>query len=79
METINQDHHISYHNIAKELIIPHQTVLNDLMKAGYKTKLHVWVLNDLPVKNLVDRINIRDSLLKQNEIKPFLNQIGTGD
>ena len=54
MEKIHQDHHISYHDIAKELNIHHQTVLNHLKKAGYKKKLDVWVPHELSLKNSID-------------------------
>ncbi len=79
MEKIDQDRHISCHDIAKALNIHHQTVLNHLKKAGYKKKLDVWVPHELSVKNLMDRINICDSLLKRNEIEPFLKRMVTGD
>ena len=54
MEKIHQDRHISYHDIAKELNIHHQTVLNHLKKAGYKKKLDVWVPHELSLKNSID-------------------------
>ncbi|XP_049307894.1 histone-lysine N-methyltransferase SETMAR-like isoform X2 [Bactrocera dorsalis] len=79
MEKIELDRHISSHDIAKELNIHHQTVLNHLKKAGYKKMLDVWVPHELSVKNLMDRINICDSLLKRNEIEPFLKRMVTGD
>jgi len=62
------------HNIGKELNIDHKTVLKILEKAGYKKKLDVWVPYDLTAKNLMDRIFICESLLKQNEIE-FLNDL----
>jgi len=36
MEKVEQDRHISSHDIGKELNIDHKTVLNHLEKAGYK-------------------------------------------
>ena len=71
MEKIHQDRYISYHDIAKELNIHHQTVLNHLKKAGYKNKLEVWVPHELSLKNSIDRTNICDSLLKRIEIESF--------
>ena len=35
VEKIDEDHHISCHDIAKELNIHHQTVLKHLKKADY--------------------------------------------
>jgi len=65
--------------IAKELGIDHKTVLNHLHKAGYKKKLDVWVPHELSIRNMLDRINICDTLLKWNEIEPFLKRMITGD
>jgi len=79
MEKIEQDRHIGSHDIGKELNIDHKTVLNHLEKAGYKKKVDVWVPHDLTVKNLMDRISICESLLKRNEIEPFLKRLITGD
>ena len=36
MNKVEQDRHISSHDIGKELNIDHKTVLNHLKKAGYK-------------------------------------------
>jgi len=48
MEKVEQDRHISGHDIDKELNIDQKTVLNHLEKAGYKKKkLDVWVPHDL--------------------------------
>ncbi|XP_015189019.1 PREDICTED: histone-lysine N-methyltransferase SETMAR-like [Polistes dominula] len=79
LEKVEQDRHISSHDIGKELNIDHKTVLNHLEKAGYKKKLDVWVPYNLTVKNLMDRIFICESLLKRNEIEPFLKRLITGD
>ena len=46
------DRRISSHDIAHELKILHQTVLNHLQKAtGFKKKLDVWVPHELSVNN----------------------------
>lgn len=58
MEEIEQDRHISSHDIGKEVNIDHKRVLNHLKKAGYKIKLDVWVPHDLTMKNLMNRITI---------------------
>ena len=79
LEKIEQDRHISSHDIAYELNIHHQTVLNHLQKAGFKNKLDVWMPHQLSVKYKLDRLNICDTLLKRNEIEPFLIRIITGD
>ncbi|EFN78679.1 Histone-lysine N-methyltransferase SETMAR, partial [Harpegnathos saltator] len=79
LETVQQDKHISSVDIGMELGIDHKTVLNHLHKAGYKKKLDVWVPHELSVKNMIDRINICDALLKRNEVEPFLKRVITGD
>jgi len=70
---VERDKHVSTVEIARELGIDHKTVLNHLHKAGYKKKLDVWIPHELSVRNMMDRINICDTLLKRNEIEPFLN------
>ncbi|EFN78260.1 Histone-lysine N-methyltransferase SETMAR, partial [Harpegnathos saltator] len=79
LEKVQQDKHISSVDIGIELGIDHKTVLNHLHKAGYKKKLDVWVLHELSAKNMIDRINICDALLKRNEIEPFLKRVITDD
>jgi len=49
MEKVEQDRHISNHDISKELNIDQKTVLNYLEKAGYKKKLDVWMPHDLTI------------------------------
>ena len=63
--------------IARVLSIDHKTVLNHLPKAGYKKKLDVWIPHKLSVKDMMDRINICDTLLKRNESEPFLKKMIT--
>ncbi|KAG5305564.1 SETMR methyltransferase, partial [Acromyrmex insinuator] len=79
MEKVEHDKHVSTVEIARELGIDHKTILNHLHKTGYKRKLDVWVPHELSVKNMMNRINICDTLLKQNEIEPFLKRMITGD
>ncbi|XP_011060050.1 PREDICTED: GATA zinc finger domain-containing protein 16-like [Acromyrmex echinatior] len=55
------------------------TILNHLHKAGYKKNLDVWVPHELSVKNMMDRINICDTLLKRNKIELFLKRMITDD
>ena len=54
MEKMEQDRHISSHDIGKELNIDHKIVLNHLKKAGYRRKLDVWVPHDLTLKNIMN-------------------------
>ncbi|XP_011154625.2 histone-lysine N-methyltransferase SETMAR-like [Harpegnathos saltator] len=76
---VEQDRHISSHDIANDLNIHHQTVLSYLEEAGYKKKLDVWVPHDRTRKNVFDRISICESLLKRNKIEPFLKRLITND
>ena len=73
------DRHILSRDIATELNIDHKTVLNHIHKTGYKKKLDTWVPHELTVKNLMDRVSICESLLKRNEIEPFLKRMITGN
>ncbi|GFX26189.1 histone-lysine N-methyltransferase SETMAR [Trichonephila clavipes] len=78
-EIIEVDQHVSSHSIAQELKIDHKTVLNHLLKVGFKKKLDAWVPHQLTPKSMMDRISICEALAKQNEINPFLKQKVTGD
>ena len=62
-----------------ELNIDDKTVLNHLLKTGYQKKLDTWIPHKLTVKNLMDRVFICESLLKRNEIEPFLKRMITSD
>jgi len=68
MVKVERDKHVSTVEIARELVIDHKTILNHLHKAGYKKKLDVWVPHELNIRNMIDRMNICDTLLKRNEI-----------
>jgi len=76
LQLIEQDRHVSCQEIvnALELRINHVIVWNHLKKAGYAKKFDVWVPHELTQRNLIDRISISETLLKRNEIDPFLKQ-----
>ena len=38
-----------------------------------------WIPHELSIRNMMDRINICDTLLKRNEIEPFLKRMITDD
>ncbi|GFV47221.1 histone-lysine N-methyltransferase SETMAR [Trichonephila clavipes] len=76
-EIIEVDRHVSGRSIAQELKIDHKIVLNHLRR--FKKKLNVWVQHQLTPKNMMDRISICETLVKRNEINPFLKQTVTGD
>lgn len=73
------DPYISSRDIAVKLNVDHKTVLNHLLMLGYQKKLDTWVPHELTLKNLMDRVSVCESLLKRNEIEPFLKQMITGD
>jgi len=50
-----------------------------LKQLGYVKKLDLWVPHQLKEIHLTQRISICDSLLKRNEIDPFLKRLITGD
>jgi len=70
---------VSTVDVTRELGIDYKTVLNHLHKVGYKKKLDVWVPHDLSIRNMMDRINICNTLLKRNEIEPFLKRMIIGE
>lgn len=79
LKLVEQDRHGTCREIADALNINHMTVWNHLKKAGYTKNLDVWVPHELSQKNLIDRITISETLLKRNDMDPFLKQIITGD
>ena len=79
VEIIQVDRHVSIRSIGQELGKDHKTVWNHLQKIGFQKKLDVWVPHELTEKNLLDRINACDALLKRNEFDPFLKRMVTGD
>lgn len=79
LELIEIDRHATCEDIADALCIDSKTVWNHLKKANFSKTLDVWVPHNLSQKNLIDRISISETLLKRNEIDPFLKQIVTGD
>ena len=65
--------------IAEKFNISHTCVERHLKQLGYVNKLDIWVPHKLNEIQLTKRISICDSLLKRNEINPFLKRIITGD
>ncbi|XP_020293890.1 histone-lysine N-methyltransferase SETMAR-like [Pseudomyrmex gracilis] len=53
--------------------------MDRLKKLGMVKKLDVWAPHELSEKNIMDRILMCESLLKQNSLDPFLKRIITGD
>uniref|UniRef100_A0A834VFY9 Histone-lysine N-methyltransferase SETMAR n=1 Tax=Sarcoptes scabiei TaxID=52283 RepID=A0A834VFY9_SARSC len=79
MEFIETDRHASITLIGKSLNITRKTVLTYLHKFGLKKRCDVWLPEELTQKNLLDRINICDWLLKRYRFDPFLQRMVTGD
>ena len=61
LEKVQQNQHISSHDIDYELNIHHRTVLNHLQKAEFNNKLDFWVQHGLSVENKMDRFEICDT------------------
>ncbi|XP_076170752.1 histone-lysine N-methyltransferase SETMAR-like [Ptiloglossa arizonensis] len=76
MEMAGSDRHASTYSISQELKISQKTGWNHLRKASLKKKLDVRVPHELTQKNLFERIDTCDYLLKRNEIDPFLKRMG---
>ncbi|XP_071747280.1 histone-lysine N-methyltransferase SETMAR-like [Lepeophtheirus salmonis] len=71
---VKLDRHVITYSIANELKIIQKAVQKHLHKAGLKKMPH-----ELTQNNLLDLIDVCDSLLKRNEIDTFLNRNVTGD
>ncbi|KAF7380285.1 hypothetical protein HZH66_014640 [Vespula vulgaris] len=70
---------VSSHEIAEELNVSHTCIQKKLKQLGYIKKLNLWVPHQLKEIHLTQRISICDSLLKRNEIVPFLKRLITGE
>ncbi|KAF7493633.1 Histone-lysine N-methyltransferase SETMAR [Sarcoptes scabiei] len=78
-EFIESDRHASLSLIAKSLKIDQSTVQGCLQKFGLKKRYDVWLPEELTQKNLLDRINVCDWLLKRCQYDLFLQRMVTGD
>ena len=76
---IDSDHHSTTREIAEKLDVSHTCTEKRLKQFGYVRKLDLRVPHQLKEIHLTQRISICDSLLKRNEIDPFLKRLITGD
>ncbi|XP_073967892.1 histone-lysine N-methyltransferase SETMAR-like [Bombus fervidus] len=76
---IDSDRHSTAREIAEKLNVSHTCIAKRLKQLGYVKKLDLWVPHQLKEIHLMQRISICDSLLKRNEIDPFLKRLITGD
>jgi len=60
-----EEDRVSSYDITKELNIDYKTVSGHLRKTGHIKKLDIWMPHNLILKNLMDRISVCKSLLKQ--------------
>ncbi|GBP32407.1 Histone-lysine N-methyltransferase SETMAR [Eumeta japonica] len=79
LEKVEQDRHVSSYYIAEELVIDRKTVLTHFLNFGYTKKLDTLVPYELIERYLMNLVLIYDSLLKRNEIEPFLKRLIAGD
>lgn len=76
---IDSDRHSTTREIAEKLNVSHTCIEKKLKQLGYVKKLDLWIPHQLKEIHLTQRISICDSLLKRNEIHPFLKRLITGD
>ena len=76
---IDSDRHSTTRDIAEKLNVSHTCIEKKLKMLGYVKKLDLWLPHQLKEIHLTQRISICDSLLKRNEIDPFLKNLITGD
>ncbi|XP_012240641.1 histone-lysine N-methyltransferase SETMAR-like [Bombus impatiens] len=76
---IDSDRHSTTREIAEKLNVSHTCIKKKLKQLGYVKKLDLWVSHSLKEIRSMQRISICDSLLKRNEIDPFLKRLITGD
>ncbi|XP_033179973.1 histone-lysine N-methyltransferase SETMAR-like, partial [Bombus impatiens] len=76
---IDSNRHSTTREIAENLNVSHTCIKKNLRQLGYVKKLDLWVPHQVKKIHLTQRISIYDSLLKRNEIDPFLKRLITGD
>ncbi|KAF7381282.1 hypothetical protein HZH68_016157 [Vespula germanica] len=76
---IDSDRHTTTHKFAEELNVSHTCIQKKLKQLGYVKKLDLWVPHQLKEIHSMQLISICDSLLKRNEIDPFLKRQITGN
>jgi len=76
---IENDRHLTAEEIAKGINISATQVRAHLKAMGYVKKVDIWVPHELSEKNLMDRIEICESLLRWNKSESFLKRLVTGD
>nr|BAO79476.1 transposase [Amegilla dulcifera]BAO79481.1 transposase [Amegilla dulcifera]BAO79484.1 transposase [Amegilla dulcifera] len=76
---IDSDYHSIIRDIAEKLNVSHTCIEKKLKMLGYVKKLDLWLPHQLKEIHLTQSISICDSLLKRNEIDPFLKSLITAD
>ncbi|CAK9832788.1 Histone-lysine N-methyltransferase SETMAR [Anthophora retusa] len=76
---IDSDRHSITRDIAEKFNVLHTCIEKKLKMLGYVKKLDLWIPHQLKEIHLTQRISICDSLLKRNEIDPFLKSLIIGD
>ena len=76
---IDSDRHSTTREIAEKLNVSHTCIQKKLKQLGHVKKLDLSVPHQLKEIHLMQRISICDSLLRRNEIDPFLKRLVTGD
>lgn len=76
---VNANSHLTVEEIRKIVNVSHGSVVKHLRDAGYVSRADVWVPHELSDRNLQQRLDACDLLLKKNEEHPFLKKMITGD
>lgn len=76
---VENNQHLTTREMAERISVSQKTVVNNLRRLGYVCRYDIWVPHELSERNIMDRISICDSLLKRNNVVPFLKRMITGD
>ena len=76
---IDSDRHSTTREIAEKPDVSHTCTEERLKQFGYVKKFDLYVPHRPKEIHLTQRISICDSLLKRNEVDPFLKRLITGD
>jgi len=75
---IETNRRITIREIATRLDVPKSTICDYVKRLGFVSKFNIWVPHVLEERDLLNRIDICDLLLKREENDPFLKRIITG-
>lgn len=76
---VENDRHLTTDEIGERLNVDRTTVADHLKRLGMVRNMDIWLPHELTERNLMDRVETCENLLRWNEQSPFLKRLVTGD